>query len=101
MNRSPSLSLVPFRDTHNIWNPDRRDSPDAITSVPFRDFFCKYEIWRRHGDEGPWGIIATTRKQAFADTPVTPGQYYEYKVRAVAAKSTSNYSNSAVVYGAP
>lgn len=60
-----------------------------------------YEIWRRHGDEGPWGINATTRKQAYADTPVTPGQYYEYKVRAVASKSTSNYSNSAVVYGAP
>ncbi len=60
-----------------------------------------YEIWRRQGDEGPWGIIATTRKQGYADTPVTPGQYYEYKVRAVAAKSTSNFSNSAVVYGAP
>jgi hypothetical protein len=60
-----------------------------------------YEIWRRHGDEGPWGIIATTKKQVFADTPVTPGQYYEYKVRAVASKSQSNYSNSAVVYGAP
>lgn len=60
-----------------------------------------YEIWRRHGDEGPWGITATTKKQVFADTPVTPGQYYEYKVRAVASKSTSNFSNSAVVYGAP
>lgn len=60
-----------------------------------------YEIWRRHGDEGPWGIIATSKKQNYADTPVTPGQYYEYKVRAVASKSTSNYSNSAVVYGAP
>ena len=60
-----------------------------------------YEIWRRQGDEGPWGIIATTKKQNYADTPVTPGQYYEYKVRAVAAKSTSNFSNSAVVYGAP
>jgi hypothetical protein len=60
-----------------------------------------YEIWRRHGDDGPWGIIATTKKQNYADTPVTPGQYYEYKVRAAAAKSVSNYSNSAVVYGAP
>ncbi len=31
--------------------------------------------------------------------PVTPGQYYEYKVRAAAPKSVSNFSNSAVVYG--
>ena len=60
-----------------------------------------YEIWRRQGDEGPWGIIATTKRQNYEDKPVTPGQYYEYKVRAVAAKSVSNYSNSAVVYGAP
>ena len=60
-----------------------------------------YEIWRRHGDDAPWGIIATTKKQTYEDKPVTPGQYYEYKVRAVAAKSTSNFSNSAVVYGAP
>lgn len=58
-----------------------------------------YEIWRREGDEGPWGIIAATKKQVYTDTPVTPGQYYEYKVRAVASKSTSNFSNSAVVYG--
>ncbi len=58
-----------------------------------------FEIWRRHGDEGPWGLLATTKKQSFTDTPVTPGQYYEYKVRATAAKSVSNFSNSAVVYG--
>jgi len=58
-----------------------------------------FEIWRREGDEGPWGIHITTKKQVFTDTPVTPGQYYEYKVRAVAAKAVSNFSNSAVVYG--
>lgn len=59
-----------------------------------------YEIWRRHGDTVDWGLHATTRKQSFADTGITPGQYYEYKVRAVAARSISNFSNSAVVYGA-
>jgi hypothetical protein len=58
-----------------------------------------YQIWRRHGDDGPWGMHITTRRQSFADTPVTPGQIYEYKVRAVAAKSVSHFSNSAVVYG--
>jgi hypothetical protein len=56
-----------------------------------------YEIWRRQGDEGLWQIHATTKKQSFTDTPVTPGQYYEYKVRAVAPKSVSNFSNSAVL----
>ncbi|MEQ1920899.1 MAG: fibronectin type III domain-containing protein [Pyrinomonadaceae bacterium] len=59
-----------------------------------------YEVWRRHGDTADWGIIASIRRQYYIDTPVTPGQYYEYKVRAVAATNTSNFSNSAVVYGA-
>lgn len=58
-----------------------------------------YEVWRRHGDTADWYLHGTVTKQSFTDTPVSPGQYYEYKVRAVAAKSTSNFSNSAVVYG--
>ena len=60
-----------------------------------------FEIWRRHGDTAGWALHATTRRQRHTDTPVTPGQYYEYKVRAVASRSTSNFSNTAVVYGAP
>jgi len=60
-----------------------------------------YEIWRRHGDTIDWGLHATTKRQSHSDSPVTPGQYYEYKVRAVAARALSNFSNSAVVYGAP
>lgn len=59
-----------------------------------------YEIWRRHGDTVGWSIHALTRRQRYVDTGITPGQYYEYKVRAVAARSVSNFSNSAVVYGA-
>lgn len=59
-----------------------------------------YEIWRREGDDGKWVMHKATKKQSFSDTPVTPGQYYEYKVRATAAKSISAFSNSAVVYGA-
>jgi len=58
-----------------------------------------YEIWRRHGDTAPWTQHLLTKRQTFEDTGVTPGQYYEYRVRAVAAQTTSNYSNSAVVYG--
>ena len=58
-----------------------------------------YEMWRRHGDTAGWALHATTRKQSFTDTGIVPGQYYEYRVRAVAAKTVSNFSNSAVVYG--
>ena len=64
-----------------------------------RSGLVHYEIWRRQGDEGPWMLHSTAKRQTFVDTPVTPGQYYEYRVRAVAAKSISNFSNSAVVYG--
>ena len=59
----------------------------------------QYEIWRREGDEGPWMLLKTTTKQSFSDTPVTPGQYYEYKVRARAATEYSPFSGTAVVYG--
>ena len=58
-----------------------------------------YEIWRRQGDTGEWTLLATTKKQTFIDAPVKPGQYYEYKARAKAAKLISHFSNSAVVYG--
>lgn len=59
-----------------------------------------YEVWRRYGDTFDWYLHATTTKRSFTDTPVTPGEYYQYKVRAVAARTVSNFSNSAVVYGA-
>jgi hypothetical protein len=58
-----------------------------------------YEIWRREGDEGQWHQHLLTKRQRFTDTGITPGQYYEYRVRAVAAQTVSNFSNSAVVYG--
>jgi hypothetical protein len=61
-----------------------------------------YELWRRHGDTGDWQFLKLTQKQRATDSPVTPGQYYEYKVRAVAANGAmSPWSNTAVVYGAP
>jgi len=60
-----------------------------------------YEMWRRAGDDGEWAVLGVTKKQTYIDSPVTPGQFYEYKVRAVAATNTSHFSNSAVIYGAP
>ena len=56
-------------------------------------------MWRLNGDTAPWGIIGTTRRQLYIDTPVVPGEYYNYKVRAVAATNVSDFSNVAVVYG--
>lgn len=76
---------------------------NGVNAVKFRGNnstgYVVYEIWRRHGDTSAWALHSTTTKQSFTDTPVTPGQYYEYKVRATAAKSVSNFSNPAVVYG--
>jgi hypothetical protein len=59
----------------------------------------QYQIWRREGHEGDWMLLDTTSKQSFSDSPVVPGQYYEYKVRAKAATATSAFSGTAVVYG--
>ncbi|CAN5598493.1 hypothetical protein BH10ACI3_BH10ACI3_13060 [soil metagenome] len=56
-----------------------------------------FEIWRREGDTERWGMHATTKKQTFTDPGVAPGLPYEYKVRAVAAKTISNFSNVAVI----
>lgn|ERR1035437_8674363 len=58
-----------------------------------------YEIWRREGRDGEWRLHTTTKKQSFIDTPVSPGQFYAYRIRAVAARAVSNFSNSAVIFG--
>ena len=59
-----------------------------------------FEIWRRHGDTVDWYLHATVTEPRLADAEVKPGQYYEYKVRAVRGDSVSEFSPSAVVYGA-
>jgi hypothetical protein len=58
-----------------------------------------YEVWRREDTRGPWLFHLTAKKQSFVDSPVVPGQYFEYRVRAIAARAISNFSNSAIVYG--
>ena len=59
-----------------------------------------YEIWRRHGDTVDWYLHATVSEPMFDDQGVKPGQYYEYKVRAVRESEVSEFSPSAVAYGA-
>lgn len=75
--------------------------PGGIINLEFSgDDGVTYEIWRRHGDTVDWYLHATTEAQIFEDSPVTPGQYYEYKVRSVHGELVSEFSPSAVVYGA-
>ena len=59
-----------------------------------------FEIWRRHGDTVDWYLHATTIDPAYEDTDVKAGQYYEYKIRAVRGDAVSEFSASAVAYGA-
>jgi hypothetical protein len=58
-----------------------------------------YEIWRRHGDTVDWYLHSTTERPTFEDSDVKPGQYYEYKIRAINGEAVSDFSPSAVVYG--
>jgi|ERR1035437_476520 hypothetical protein len=58
-----------------------------------------YEVWRRENAIGEWIYHIATRKRSFIEILATPGQHYEYKVRAVAAASVSNFSNTAIVNG--
>ncbi len=73
--------------------------PGGTIRVEFSGGGGQYEIWRRHGDSGEWGLHATTEGFTFEDSPVDAGQYYEYKVRAVGGGGVSEFSGSAVVYG--
>jgi hypothetical protein len=59
-----------------------------------------YVIEAKIGDTSPFAIVGTATKQSFRHLNVTPGEYYEYRVRAQAARGlTSEWSNEAVVYG--
>ena len=52
------------------------------------------------GDTADYVQVGATRSQTFRHLGVTPGQVYQYRVRAVAARGAfSEWSNLAVVYG--
>ncbi len=75
--------------------------PGAVNQIAFggEGGDVSFEIWRRHGDTVDWYLHATTKEPNFDDSPVKPGQYYEYKVRAVRGDAVSEFTPSAVVYG--
>ena len=54
--------------------------------------------WEEVSGDG-WVMVGSTRKQSFEHGPVVPGQRYEYRVRAEAARGqVSGWSNKAAVY---
>ena len=59
-----------------------------------------YVVEAKIGDTAPYTIVGTCTKQFFDHIGVTPGQFYQYRVRAQAARNlVSAWSNEAVVYG--
>ena len=59
-----------------------------------------YVIEAKIGDTAPYVIVGTCTKQSFKHLGVTAGQFYQYHVRAQAARGlVSDWSNEAVVYG--
>jgi hypothetical protein len=59
-----------------------------------------YVIEAKIGDTAPYVIVGTATKQSFKHLGVTPGEFYQYHVRAQASRGlTSDWSNEAVVYG--
>lgn len=106
------FDLAGFNSPVRRGNAYRASDPTDVAAVGFsnginelrytgnnRHGLVVYEIWRRTGRESEWQKHDLTRKQSYHDHGVTPGQYYEYRVRAVAAQNTSGFSNTTVVYG--
>ena len=58
-----------------------------------------YTVQARTSLTTEWAIIGSTHKQSFKHEPVSPGQFYQYRVRADATNGrTSDWSNETVVY---
>jgi hypothetical protein len=59
-----------------------------------------YAIEVKIGDTAPYVLLATATAQRYQHIGVTPGEFYQYRVRAQAARNVvSGWSNEAVVYG--
>jgi hypothetical protein len=59
-----------------------------------------YIIEAKIGDTAPYVMVGTCTAQKFKHTGVTPGEFYEYRVKAQSARGiASEYSNLVVLYG--
>jgi hypothetical protein len=95
----------------DAWSYVSANTPDDLVAVGSRTSGNKltyrgnnkrgsvtYEIWRAEGRDAEWSFIGTTKRQSYVDQTAESGKDYWYRVRALAAKSISGYSNNAVVY---
>jgi hypothetical protein len=84
------LAAVGYSNGTNQLKFNGNNGPGTVT----------YAIEAKIGDTAPYVLVGTTQNQKFKHTGVTPGQFYQYHVRAQAARGlVSDWSNEAVVYG--
>jgi hypothetical protein len=96
-------------------DPTNRIEPVAPTNLSAAGFFNGLNRLKYRGNNPPgtviytiegrtsltaeYSIVGSTHKQSFKHAPVTPGQFYQYRVRAEATSGlVSEWSNEAVVY---
>jgi hypothetical protein len=96
-------------------DPANRIQPEAPTNLTAAGFFNGLNRVKYRGNNPPgtviytiegrtsraadYTIVGSTHKQTFKHAPVTPGQFYQYRVRAEATSGlVSEWSNEAVVY---
>ena len=94
-------------------NPRTVTMPERPTELSATGFANGVNKLKFRGNNGPnkvnyvleankgdgWFIIGATRSQSFKHTGVTPGQGYQYRVRAQASRGlVSAWSNTASVY---
>jgi hypothetical protein len=84
------LAATGFSNGVNLLTFVGNNTPASVT----------YVVEAKIGDTAPYVIVGTCTKQSFRHTGVIPGQFYQYRVRAQAARNlVSDWSNEAVVYG--
>jgi hypothetical protein len=91
MPQTPTdLAATGFSNHTNVLNWVGNNAGGSVT----------YAIECKIGDTAPYVLVGLATKQSFKHIDVTPGQFYQYHVRAQAARGlVSDWSNEAVVYG--
>lgn len=84
------LAAVGFSNGTNALNWVSHNVPGTVT----------FAIEAIIGDTAPYVLVGTTQQQKWLHVGVIPGEFYQYRVRAQAARGVvSAWSNTAVVYG--
>ena len=113
--RTPSnvydaVGLTPPSETRTVVVPN---TPEHLTAESFGHTVnlltfignnpsgsVTYTVEAKIGDTAGYVMIGTTSNQKFRHTGVTPGEFYQYHVRAQSGRGlVSEWSNEAVAYG--